>query len=176
MRGLTFAVGLIVACLSSGAHAQELTFLDASKKMVFNNSDGAPSSFFTSTRTLDQKTVTYIKVERKQLIGDLTNWGRFGSPIRPEVSNFLKRDHQQLQQTLNSVNTSYEFSQNETKFFFGAVPNLKTPKIDINGCSQQKPCPHIFQIKLISFSRVNHPTYTIGLLTSIKPLVTKTIK
>jgi hypothetical protein len=177
MRAIASVFLLASCCLLNSAWSQELVFSDLSKAEVFRD-DWAPVDFFAKAQNpWSAENLNLVKAYQPILIGvttkrfnaDLTMAIRSGPVLSSnEARGSLRVRYPKLEKTLRSVDTAYEFVQNGNSFRYAAAPNLNTAALDLDKCSNQKPCSRIFEIKLITFEKAGHLPYKIGVLMSIK--------
>jgi hypothetical protein len=178
MRAIVSVFFFTSCFLLNRAWSQELVFSDLSRAEVFRD-DWARVDFFANAQKPTPPTnpdlvksdqPIGISTKTKQFNADLTMAIRSGPVLSSyEARGSLKKKYPKLERTLLAVDTAYEFIQNGNSFRYAAAPNLNALAVDLDKCSNQKPCSRIFEIKLITFKKVGHLPYTMGLLMSIKP-------
>lgn len=100
--------------------------------MIVNNSvlsgkRGQPPAKYFGAQILDKEFTAY-----------LTGIGKAVPPFDNETLKTIRRTNASLHARLKRIDSAYELTQNETKYYFAGLNSINYDKF--NNCSPEKPC------------------------------------
>jgi hypothetical protein len=110
---------------------------------------------------------TVISTQHQSFEGVFLSLGKPIPPLSLRSIQNLKLKHRDLAHKVSKINTAYEFTQNEQKFYFSGLGNIAALHGKAAQCFETKACIADFDVVLIEF-KSDQSVHTIAILKSVK--------